>query len=165
MVLSWHHWALLLAAVGALLMSQCTVIVASTLGCWVAFGWERSEAEMTDKLMQLKCSVCHGDGLPLVGKEIDELLLQVPKWTLVEWDGAKHLERTFKFHSFVQALAFTDDVEELAEVERCHPVTIIEATQGWVTITRWTYKIMGLHRNDFIMAAKTDALYSSRWQG
>lgn len=85
---------------------------------------------MTDKLMQLKCSVCHGDRSPLVSKESDELLLQVPKWNLVEWDGTNHLERTFQFHSFAQALAFTDDVEKLAEVERCHPVTIIEATQG-----------------------------------
>ena len=116
---------------------------------------------MTDKLTQMKCSVCHGDGLPLIGKEIDKLLSQVPKWNLVEWDGVKHLERTFKFHSLARALAFTDGVEELAVVERCEPVTVIEASQGWVTVIWWTNKIMGLHQNDFIMAAKTDLVYSS----
>jgi 4a-hydroxytetrahydrobiopterin dehydratase len=116
---------------------------------------------MTDNLARIKCSVCHGDELPLTGKEIDKLLLQVPKWNLVEWDRAKHLERTFKFHSFARALAFADGVEELALEERCEPVTIFETAQGWVTVAWWTDKIMGLHQNDFIMAAKTDALYSS----
>jgi 4a-hydroxytetrahydrobiopterin dehydratase len=132
----------------------------------VAFGQAMGGAEMTDKLTQMKCSVCYGDGPPLLGKAIDELLLQVPEWNLVEWDGVKHLERTFKFHSFAQALAFTDDVEKLAMEERCEPVTIFEADRGWVTVTWWTDKIMGLHQNDFIMAAKTDVLYSSNgWSG
>jgi 4a-hydroxytetrahydrobiopterin dehydratase len=117
--------------------------------------------EMNDRLAQMKCSICHGDGSPLLGKEIDSLLLQVPKWNLVEWDGVKRLERTFRFHSFARALAFTDDVEELAVEERCEPVTVIEASQGLVTVIWWTDKIMGLHQNDFIMAAKTDLVYSS----
>lgn len=116
---------------------------------------------MTDNLAQMKCSVCRGDGPPLMGKEIDRLLLQVPKWNLVEWDGVKHLERTFKFHGFARALAFTEGVEKLAIEEGCEPVTIFEDTQGWVTVTWWTDKIMGLHQNDFIMAAKTDLVYSS----
>jgi 4a-hydroxytetrahydrobiopterin dehydratase len=121
---------------------------------------------MTDKLTQMKCSVCHGDGPPLMGKEIDKLLVQVPKWDLVEWDGVKHLERTFKFHSFARALAFADGVEELALKERCEPVTIFDAAQGWVTVAWWTDKIMGLHQNYFIMAAKTDLVYSSNgWAG
>lgn len=116
---------------------------------------------MTGKLTQMKCSVCHGDGSPLVDKEIDQLLLQVPEWNLVEWDGVKHLERTFKFHSFARALAFAEDVDKLAIEERCEPVTIFEDTRGWITVTWWTGKIMGLHQNDFIMAAKTDLVYSS----
>jgi 4a-hydroxytetrahydrobiopterin dehydratase len=119
-----------------------------------------------EKLTQMKCSVYCSSGSLLTSREIKELMLQVPKWNLVEWDGIKHLERTFKFHSFARALAFTGSVEELAMEERCQPVTIIEASQGWVTVIWWTYKIMGLHQNDFIMAAKTDALYSSNgWFG
>jgi 4a-hydroxytetrahydrobiopterin dehydratase len=116
---------------------------------------------MIDKLTQMKCSVCYGNGSPLMSKAIDELLLQVPKWNLVEWDGVKHLERTFRFHSFARALAFADGVEELALEERCDPVTVIETSQGWVTVIWWTDKVMGLHQNDFIMAAKTDLVYSS----
>jgi 4a-hydroxytetrahydrobiopterin dehydratase len=115
---------------------------------------------MIKRLTQMKCSVHCSDGSLLTNKEIEELMVQVPGWSLVEWDGIKHL-RTFKLHSFARALAFTDSVEELAVQERCQPVTIIEAPRGWVTAIWWTYKIRGLHQNDFIMAAKTGALYSS----
>ncbi len=45
----------------------------------------------------------------------------------------------------------------LAEEEGHHPIILIE--WGQVTVTWWTHKIKGLHRNDFIMAAKTDELY------
>jgi 4a-hydroxytetrahydrobiopterin dehydratase len=117
---------------------------------------------MVEDLAQMKCSACWGDdGSLLTGREIKKLMRQVPKWSLVEWDGREHLERTFRFHSFARALAFTDGVEELAVEERYEPVTIIEVSQGCVTVVWWTDKILGLHQNDFIMAAKTDTLYSS----
>jgi len=54
------------------------------------------------------------------------------------------------------ALAFTNRVGALAEAEGHHPALLTE--WGRVTVTWWTHKIRGLHRNDFIMAAKTDAL-------
>jgi 4a-hydroxytetrahydrobiopterin dehydratase len=76
----------------------------------------------------------------------------------VEREGIKRLERTFKFKNFVQALAFTNKVGELAEAEGHHPAILTE--WGKVTVTWWTHKIRGLHRNDFVMAAKTDRLYS-----
>ena len=77
----------------------------------------------------------------------------------MEQDGIKRLERVFKFPDFAQALAFTDKVGELAEAEGHHPAILTE--WGKVTVTWWTHKVKGLHRNDFIMAAKTDPLYSS----
>ena len=56
-----------------------------------------------------------------------------------------------------QALAFTNKVGELAEAEDHHPAILTE--WGLVTVTWWTHKVKGLHRNDLIMASKTDAAY------
>jgi 4a-hydroxytetrahydrobiopterin dehydratase len=86
-----------------------------------------------------------------------EFAPQVPDWQIVERESIRRLERIFKFKNFVQALAFTDRVGELAEAEGHHPAILTE--WGKVTVTWWTHKIRGLHRNDFIMAAKTDQLY------
>jgi 4a-hydroxytetrahydrobiopterin dehydratase len=82
----------------------------------------------------------------------------VPDWELVEREGVKRLERTFKFKDFAQALAFTNRVGELAEQQDHHPVIVTE--WGKVKVTWWTHKIRGLHQNDFIMAAKTQEAYS-----
>ena len=47
---------------------------------------------------------------------------------------------------------------DLAEVEDHHPAILLE--WGKVQVTWWTHKILGLHKNDFIAAAKTDRLLS-----
>ena len=52
-------------------------------------------------------------------------------------------------------------IAELAEAEGHHPALLTE--WGKVTVSWWTHKIRGLHRNDFIMAAKTDALVAERY--
>ena len=84
---------------------------------------------------------------------------QIPDWQIIERDQINRLERQYRFANFVQAMAFTNQVGELAEEEAHHPALLTE--WGKVTVTWWTHKIKGLHRNDFIMAAKTDALYSA----
>ena len=112
-----------------------------------------------DQLTQLKCTACRGGEPTVTDAEIAEFKPQVPEWKIVEVDGIKRLERVFKFKDFVSALAFTNKVGELAESEGHHPALLTE--WGRVTVTWWTHKIRGLHRNDFIMAAKTDELYHS----
>jgi 4a-hydroxytetrahydrobiopterin dehydratase len=92
--------------------------------------------------------------------EAAELKRQIPDWQLVERDGISRLERTFEFPTFTDALAFTNRVGALAEEEGHHPALLTE--WGRVTVSWWTHKIRGLHRNDFIMAAKTDALAAER---
>src|SRR4029434_3522610 len=67
--------------------------------------------------------------------------------------GINRLERLYKFSNFAEALTFTNKVGELAEAEAHHPALLTE--WGRVTVAWWTHKIRGLHRNDFIMAAKT----------
>ena len=71
--------------------------------------------------------------------------------------GLKRLERSFDFQDFAEALAFTNRVGQIAEEEGHHPDILTE--WGKVTVSWWTHKIGGLHKNDFIMAAKTDSLY------
>ena len=110
-------------------------------------------------LTQQKCVACNRDAPKVTKEEIAELHPQVPEWQLVERDDIRRLERLFKFEDFSQALAFTNKVGELAEEEGHHPDILTE--WGKVTVTWWTHKIKGLHRNDFIMAAKTDQLYES----
>ncbi len=106
------------------------------------------------ELAQMKCAACRGDEPMLTDAEIEEVRPQVPDWRVVERDGVKRLERAFKFGDFAQALAFTNRVGEQAEEEGHHPALLTE--WGKVTVTWWTHKIGGLHRNDFIMAARTD---------
>jgi 4a-hydroxytetrahydrobiopterin dehydratase len=109
-------------------------------------------------LSQEKCEACRR-GAPLVTEsELLELQPQVPQWKLVD-DGVRKLQRIFLFKNFVSAMAFTVQVGELAESAGHHPAIITE--WGRVTVTWWTHAIRGLHRNDFIMAAKTDALFGA----
>ena len=106
-----------------------------------------------------KCTACNR-GAPLVtDAEIRELKPQIPDWKMVERDSIQRLERVFSFKDFVSALDFTNRVGALAEAEGHHPAILTE--WGKVTVTLWTHKIRGLHRNDFIMAAKIDSLSSA----
>ncbi len=107
----------------------------------------------------MSCVACRRDAPTATADEIAELQPQVPDWDLVEIDGLKRLRRVFAADDFAQALEFTKQVGELAEREGHHPTLLTE--WGRTTVTWWTHKIKGLHRNDFIMAAKTDQLYSS----
>ena len=91
--------------------------------------------------------------------EATELHAQTPNWDIAERDGIPRLERSFNFPNFVEALTFTNAVGALAEEEGHHPALLTE--WGSVSVAWWTHKIRGLHKNDFIMAAKTDALFSA----
>ena len=110
-------------------------------------------------LTQLKCEACRSDSPRVTAEEIAEFQPQIPAWQLLDRNGISQLERTYKLKNFATALEFTNQVGELAEAEGHHPAILTE--WGKVTVTWWTHKIKGLHRNDFIMAAKTDRLYES----
>jgi len=109
-------------------------------------------------LHELKCVACRGGEPPLSEAEIVVFQPQVPDWNMLEVNGEKRLSKVFKFKNFAQALAFTDQVGVLAEAEDHHPALLTE--WGKVTVSWWTHIIKGLHQNDFIMASKTDRLYS-----
>ena len=79
-------------------------------------------------------------------------------WRLVE-DG-KALKREFKFQDFFRAMSFVNAVAHIANVEDHHPD--IECGWGYCRIRYQTHAIGGLHENDFICAAKIDALPGAR---
>ena len=111
---------------------------------------------MAKNLADQKCEACRV-GAPLAtAAEIAEFMPKIPGWGIIEADGIKRLTRTFNFADFREALRFTNAVGAIAEEEGHHPAVLTE--WGRVTVTWWTHKIRGLHVNDFIMAAKTDAL-------
>ena len=103
-----------------------------------------------------RCVACRRDSPRVTEAEIAELGREVSDWQLQERDGIARLERVFHFPTFADVLAFANRVGALAEAEGHHPALLTE--WGRVTVTWWTHKIRGLHRNDFIMAAKTDVL-------
>jgi 4a-hydroxytetrahydrobiopterin dehydratase len=105
----------------------------------------------------MNCVACRKDAPTLTDDEIAALHPQIPDWNIVDLDGIKRLSRVFPFADFAKALDFTDKVGALAEEEGHHPA--LQTEWGRTTVTWWTHKIEGLHRNDFIMAAKTDELY------
>jgi 4a-hydroxytetrahydrobiopterin dehydratase len=104
-----------------------------------------------------KCVACRKGEPTLSDAEIESLQLHIPQWQIKEEDGEKRLERTFKFKNFAQALEFTNKVGAIAEEQDHHPRIVTE--WGKVTLAWWTHVIKGLHKNDFIMAAKTDEIY------
>lgn len=109
-----------------------------------------------EELMKKQCIPCKKGAPKLPDEQIHSLQSQVPEWTVMEQDGVKKLGRQFLFNNFAEALAFTNQVGELAETQGHHPVLVTE--WGEVMVIWWTHKIGGLHQNDFIMAAKTDQL-------
>lgn len=100
------------------------------------------------------CEACRSDSPQVTRDEIEAFAPLIPEWKIVEHDGIMKLERTYRFKDFAQALAFTRRVGELAEEASHHPAILTE--YGKATVTWWTHAIKGLHRNDFILAARTD---------
>ena len=107
-----------------------------------------------ENLTQRHCEPCRGGTPPLRGEAIARLQRELDReWQVVD---EHHLERTFRFADFRGALAFTNRLGELAEAEQHHPD--IHLSWGKVIVDLWTHKIDGLSENDFILAAKADAL-------
>lgn len=107
------------------------------------------------ELSKKSCTPCKG-GIPALSfNEAKEYLLSsAPDWELD--DGAHKIRRTFRFGNYDETINFVKKVMELVETEGHHPV--ITFGWGFCTIELQTKKIKGLHENDFIMAAKINAV-------
>ena len=110
------------------------------------------------QLKDMKCVACRGGDPALTDMEITELHPQVANWQVVEKDGIKRLERIFKLKNYAAALELTNKIAAIAEESDHHPLIVLE--WGRVTVQWWTHVVKGLHKNDFIMAAKTDEIFA-----
>lgn len=104
------------------------------------------------------CDACRADAPQITDGELAELIRDIPDWRPVAEDSIMKLRREFLFADFAQALDFTNKIGKLAERVGHHPEIITE--WGKTTVTWWTHKINGLHKTDFICAARTDRLMS-----
>ena len=111
----------------------------------------------TADLLAMRCEACRRDSPLVTPAEAAVLRPRIPEWSEEVHDEVPRLVRTYRLKNFREALDFAVRVGELAEAEGHHPIMLV--AWGKVTVSWWTHAIRGLHRNDFIMAAKTDALY------
>jgi len=105
-------------------------------------------------LSKQNCEACRADAPKISDDDLKMLMPNIPDWNIIVVDGVMQLSREFEFRNFEQAMAFSNRVGEIAEAEDHHPAILTE--WGKVTVTWWSHKIKGLHRNDLIMAARTD---------
>jgi 4a-hydroxytetrahydrobiopterin dehydratase len=114
---------------------------------------------MSENLSEKKCEACSVDAPVLTDQEINEFLPDIPSWIVQEDEGTKRLICSFAFLDYEHSVNFTNLVAKLAEEEDHHPEIVLE--WGNVTVSWWSHKIKGLHRNDFICASKTDDLFKN----
>ena len=114
-----------------------------------------------DTLVNKKCVPCHGGVSALTQAEAQKMLERLlggaqggEGWQLAE--GGKALRREFKFPDFYRTMSFVNAVAHIANVEDHHPD--LECGWGYCRVRYQTHSIGGLHENDFICAAKVDAL-------
>ena len=104
------------------------------------------------KLTEENCRLPGSGDKPLLPTETQELIKEITQWTL----GEKSIEKEFKFRDFRQSMDFVNKVADLAEKQNHHPDIFISYSRVKLVLT--TYKVGGLSRNDFILAAKIDRL-------
>ena len=101
------------------------------------------------------CEACRIDAPLVSDEEASVLLKEIEGWQLIE-DGVKKLKKEFNFSSYRDSKDFTNKVADMADQEDHRSQIILE--WGKVTVIWWSHKIKGLHKNDFICAAKTNNL-------
>lgn len=104
-----------------------------------------------------QCEACRGNAPRATPEERAVWIQELPHWSVEREHGLDHLVRLFTFGNFTQALEFTLRVGRMADGQGHHPAILTE--WGKVTVRWWTHILGGLHRNDFICAAKTELLY------
>ncbi len=111
------------------------------------------------ELAKQTCEACRADAPKVSDEELAQLIKEIPDWQPLVVDEVLQLRREYPFKNFVDAIAFTNRVGEYAEEQGHHPALLTE--WGKVTVSWWSHKIKGLHKNDFICAARTDELFEA----
>jgi 4a-hydroxytetrahydrobiopterin dehydratase len=110
------------------------------------------------ELSKQSCEACRADAPRISDEDLKQLMPSIPDWEVISVDAVMQLMREFSFKNFEQAMAFSNRVGDIAEAADHHPAILTE--WGKVTVTWWSHKIRGLHRNDLIMAARTDEVHA-----
>lgn len=103
-----------------------------------------------------RCEACHVDAPRVSDEEAKDLLAEIPGWDLVTVRDVPHLKRAISVDGWEPAVELANQVAALASAEDHHPSILIE--WGKLTVQWWTHAIRGLHRNDFVMAARVNEL-------
>lgn len=108
-----------------------------------------------NNLLKRKCVPCEGGNIkPFDRERAEEYMVDVKGWILS--DDAKSICREYKFADFIGSVNFINNVADIAEMEGHHPDINISYNKVLLTLT--THAIGGLSENDFIVAAKIDAM-------
>ena len=110
-------------------------------------------SDIANDLVRKKCVPCEGGVAPLRDEQIRPLLNGLSGW---QRDGRK-ICKEFQFKDHYQAQAFVNAVAWISHREDHHPFTVLG--YNTVRVEYWTHAIGGLSENDFICAAKVDALF------
>ena len=112
-------------------------------------------APSAEELTRKKCVPCEGGVPTLEPAEVDALLRNLPGWATSE--NGQRIRREWRVKNFMAAMDFFNKVAALAEEEGHHPDLHLVGYRD-VTVEVWTHAIGGLSENDFILAAKIDAI-------
>lgn len=108
----------------------------------------------TMDLAHKRCRPCEGGVSPLAGHEVANLMKQLDGWH----PAHNAIEKTYAFRDYYQTMAFVNAVAWLSHREDHHPDLSVGFKHCRVEYT--THAIGGLSENDFICAAKVDALFA-----
>jgi len=114
---------------------------------------------LKNDLLKSNCEACRADAVRLTDEEIKLLHADISSWIIINDEGIEKLVSSFAFTNYKDSIEYANKVADLAESEDHHPEIKLE--WGKVTISWWSHKINGLHKNDFICAAKTDQLFEN----
>jgi 4a-hydroxytetrahydrobiopterin dehydratase len=105
-----------------------------------------------------------GQPIPtLTVSEVASLTERLPDWTVKSVDGIDRLERAFVFANYRHAVAFANQLGDLAGASNHHPTMLNEVDR--ITVSWWTFSTRGLTHFDVTMAEKTDRLYEAMIAG
>lgn len=102
------------------------------------------------------CEACRADSPAVPEAEYPALLAQLPGWRVVTVEDVPQLTKSYSRENFVAALDLANRIGALAEAEDHHPCLVVE--WGRLDVRWWTHTIGGLHMNDFVLAARCEAL-------
>jgi len=108
-----------------------------------------------NELARKKCVPCEGGVAPLTAEQIRPMLKGLPGWAL---EGGM-ITRTYKFKNYHETMAFVNAAAWISHREDHHPDLVVK--WGECKVSYVTHAIGGLSENDFICAAKLDALFET----